>query len=232
MLKRTGRQGQRGVALIEVLVAILVVSLGMLAMAGLLSTSTRFGKTSEFRSVATLLANDLADRMRANFGSAAGTVYGQLTPKTLATGIPTAATCADANACTPAEMAAVDVAQWQAALFKALPNGTGYISANGDFTLYDVWVIWRETDADSAAVTGVNNATASPLYKNVTASHHLSSRIDVSYDNHRSFMNDFLPTAQSSGYYQGFHLFCCFFLCCDGVIFHQFGFFVNQSVRG
>ena len=159
MLKRTGRQGQRGVALIEVLVAILVVSLGMLAMAGLLSTSTRFGKTSEFRSVATLLANDLADRMRANFGKAAGTVYGQLTPKTLATGIPTAATCADANACTPAEMAAVDVAQWQAALFKALPNGTGYISANGDFTLYDVWVIWRETDADSAAVTGVNNAT-------------------------------------------------------------------------
>jgi hypothetical protein len=44
-------------------------------------------------------------------------------------------------------------------LFKALPNGTGYISANSDFTLFDVWVIWRETDADSAAVTGVNNAT-------------------------------------------------------------------------
>lgn len=159
MLKHTGRQGHRGAALIEVLVAILVVSLGMLAMAGLLSTATRFGKTSEFRSVAALLANDLADRMRANFGSAAGTVYGQLTPSTLATGIPAAVTCADTNACTQAELAAVDVAQWQAALFKALPNGTGYISANGNYTLYDVWVIWRETDADSAAVTGVNNAT-------------------------------------------------------------------------
>jgi len=159
MLKRTGRRGHQGVALIEVLVAILVVSLGMLAMAGLLSTSTRFGKTSEFRSVATLLASDLADRMRANFGSAAGAVYAGLTPSALATGIPTAATCANPDACTQAEIAAVDVAAWEAALYKALPSGTGYIGANADYTLFDVWVIWRETDADSAAATGVGNAT-------------------------------------------------------------------------
>ena len=55
-----------GVSLIEVLVALLVVSLGILAMSGLLTNSTRYGKTSEFRAVATLLANDIADRMRAN----------------------------------------------------------------------------------------------------------------------------------------------------------------------
>ena len=159
MLTHMGRRVHQGVALIEVLVAILVVSLGMLAMAGLLSTSTRFGKTSEFRSVATLLATDLADRMRANFGSTAGAVYAQLTPTTLATGMPEVATCADVKACTQAELAAVDVADWQAALFRALPSGTGYVSANGDYTLFDVWVIWRETDADSAAATGVGNAT-------------------------------------------------------------------------
>ncbi|WP_374585248.1 type IV pilus modification protein PilV [Ideonella dechloratans] len=161
MLKRTGRRGQRGVALIEVLVAILVVSLGMLAMAGLLSTSTRFGKTSEFRSVATLLANDLADRMRANFDpNAKSGQYYVDEPATLALGIPAAVTCADPSKCSPQEQAAVDLAEWQATLFKALPNGTGYVTTrDGNYTLFDVWVIWRETDADSAAVTGVNNAT-------------------------------------------------------------------------
>lgn len=159
MLIHARARAAQGVAMIEVLVAILVVSLGILAMAGLLSTSTRFGKTSEFRSVATLLASDIADRMRANFGSAAGMVYAQQTPSALATGIPAEATCVNPDACTPAEMAGVDLAQWQAALYKALPSGTGYIGANADYTLFDVWVIWRESDADSEAVTGVGNAT-------------------------------------------------------------------------
>lgn len=136
----------------------LIVSLGILAMAGLLSVATRWGRATELRAVATLLASDISDRMRANFGPAAGAVYAQVTPAVLATGTPAQVGCADPNACTPAEMAAQDVAAWETEVFKALPSGTGYIGANADFTLFDIWVIWREADADSAAVSGVGNA--------------------------------------------------------------------------
>ena len=57
---RRSHRPQSGVSLVEVLVALLVVSLGMLAMVGLLGTAARFGKTSELRSSATLLAQDKA----------------------------------------------------------------------------------------------------------------------------------------------------------------------------
>lgn len=56
----------RGASLLEVLVAILILSFGMLAMAGLHSVAFKYGKMSQFRSVATQMAADLADRMRAN----------------------------------------------------------------------------------------------------------------------------------------------------------------------
>ncbi|MCO5975943.1 type IV pilus modification protein PilV [Ideonella oryzae] len=154
----------RGATLVEVLVAILIVSIGMLAMAGLLGNATRFGKTAEFRAIATLLASDMADRMRANFGAPAGAVYAKVTPSILAKGIPAAADCVNPDVCTQTEMAAQDVAAWEAALFKALPSGTGYISANTDYNLFDVWVIWRETDADSAAAAGVGKDGCPPHF--------------------------------------------------------------------
>jgi type IV pilus assembly protein PilV len=66
MTRRVVTRRQAGVALVEVLVAMLVVSVGVLAMAGLLATASRYGKTSEYRAVATLLAADMADRIRAN----------------------------------------------------------------------------------------------------------------------------------------------------------------------
>ena len=57
---------QRGATLIEVLVSILLMALGVLAMAAMQVNAVQYGKTSEFRTVASLLANDLSDRMRAN----------------------------------------------------------------------------------------------------------------------------------------------------------------------
>ena len=77
MMRGKGVRRPAGVALVEVLVAMLVVSVGVLAMAGLLATASRYGKTTEFRAVATLLAADMADRIRANKAAliAASTAY-------------------------------------------------------------------------------------------------------------------------------------------------------------
>ena len=63
---RGTRAAAAGFSLVEVLVAMFVVAMGILALAGLLQAATRYSKMSELRSTATLLANDIADRIRAN----------------------------------------------------------------------------------------------------------------------------------------------------------------------
>jgi type IV pilus assembly protein PilV len=60
------RHMQRGFTLVEALVALLVLSIGLLGVAGLQLSSLRANTSSAYRSQATFLAYDIADRMRAN----------------------------------------------------------------------------------------------------------------------------------------------------------------------
>lgn len=55
---------QQGSSLLEVLIAILVISIGLLGLAGLQTQSIKSNHSSYLRSQATLLAYDLSDRMR------------------------------------------------------------------------------------------------------------------------------------------------------------------------
>lgn len=57
---------QQGSSLIEVLIAIVVISIGLLGLAGLQTTSIKSNHSAYLRSQATLLAYDLSDRMRAS----------------------------------------------------------------------------------------------------------------------------------------------------------------------
>ena len=59
-------RGVRGFTLIEALVALVILSIGLLGVAGLQLTSLRGNTSSQYRSQATFLAYDIADRMRAN----------------------------------------------------------------------------------------------------------------------------------------------------------------------
>ena len=56
---------QAGSSLLEVLVAVVVLSIGLLGLAGLQMTSIKSSHSAYMRSQATLLAYDLADRARA-----------------------------------------------------------------------------------------------------------------------------------------------------------------------
>ncbi len=169
-MKRSLQQRQRGVALVEVLVAMLVVSVGVLAMAGLLATASRYGKTSEFRAVATLLASDMADRIRANkdaLRSNVGTpgnvavynVKGDYSSWANEPGEPEA--CANVNECTAAELAARDIAEWSRSVFVNLPGGAGYVSvaqvgalgALRENFAADVWIAWLDPEADAGLPT-------------------------------------------------------------------------------
>jgi type IV pilus assembly protein PilV len=160
------RASQAGVSLVDVLVALLVVSLGLLAMAGLLGTTSRFSKTGEFRSTASLLAQDITDRLRANLSGARDGRYNLVTSELASARPDSAAACAVADACTPAELAAIDLAEWQATLYNSLPRGTGHLQFNGETA--DLWIIWQDPstlddDADKTRfLTGADGKSACP----------------------------------------------------------------------
>ena len=152
---------QRGATLIEVLVSILLMALGVLAMAAMQVNAVQYGKTSEFRTVASLLANDLSDRMRANSPagqSMSGTTGYDYLP-TSSYAAPTlpdlpSTSCEDTTSpCNFSDMAAFDKAQWARNLFRQLPEGTARVVVNGNNA--QIWIVW--TDPSSAANIGADN---------------------------------------------------------------------------
>lgn len=155
----------RGFSMIEVLVSILIVSLGILALSGLLVRASTLGKTAEFRGAASLLAADIADRIRANVDGARNGNY-NLAPAALATGFPAAVSpvcdAATSPPCTSAQLAAKDVADWQAALYANLPQGTGAIDYDATNHWADVWVMWRDPSAEDRSNDKINVNMCSP----------------------------------------------------------------------
>lgn len=68
-LKVSHPYGQRGVALLEVLIVFFVLSIGLLGMAALQLKSIQYSQSSYMRSQATVAANDMLDLIRLNGGA-------------------------------------------------------------------------------------------------------------------------------------------------------------------
>jgi len=100
-----------GFTLIEVLVALVVITVGMLGVAVLFVEGIRLNRTSLYRTTAVALAADMAERIRANQGA----VYAGIGPG--ANG-----NCAAAP-CTPDQLAGDDWWRWRQALDAYLPSG-------------------------------------------------------------------------------------------------------------
>lgn len=130
-----------GFTLIEVLIAMLILALGLLGMAGLQMTGLRNNLSSYQRSQATLLSYDMADRMRANIADAqlySDSIY--ITSSVSGASEQTSCTVATVG-CNPALMAQHDLFEWGQRLGN-LPDGTGTITVAGSF--YTITVTWRE----------------------------------------------------------------------------------------
>ena len=132
---RTSRR-ERGFSLIEVLIALVIMSIGMLGIAGLFVLSMQSGRTALFRHNAVMLAGDVADRIRAN--PRAGIVYTGLGADggCVATGID----------CNEAAMAGHDIFLWDQQAIDSLPNGDITILFNGAVVppTYTIRVGWNE----------------------------------------------------------------------------------------
>ena len=102
----------KGFSLVEVLIALIIMSVGMLGIAGLYVQSMQAGRTSMLRHHAVTLAGDIADRIRAN--PTAGVAY------TASPGQDNGCVGPGAN-CDVAQMAAHDIFLWQAHANDFLP---------------------------------------------------------------------------------------------------------------
>jgi type IV pilus assembly protein PilV len=137
---------QRGFSLIEVLIALIVMSVGMLGIAGLYVQSMQAGRTSMLRHHAVTLAGDIADRIRAN--PTAGAAYAA------EQGADNNCVGTDAD-CDAAEMAAHDIFLWQTQAREFLPpmgDGSQQVIVQYNEAavprIYQIIVQWDEPTPD------------------------------------------------------------------------------------
>ena len=156
-LRRLGTSDSAGFLLIEVLVSIALSAVALLALASLNAAALRYTKMSQYRAVATLLASDIGERMRANKGRAAtgsttaeGFWAGDYDYATSFAGqagtvSPPALRCNTAGSlCSTRELAALDLAQWRYQTRSALPEGSVFVLRQSDAVAADVWIAWRD----------------------------------------------------------------------------------------
>ena len=116
-----------GFTLIEVLIAVVILSIGLLGLAGLQTLALRQNTSSQSRSQAVELINDLTDRMRANITGATANPNPYLVVGFADPGWDCMTTFNVAASCTAAGMAAYDLFAWQTAVGQVLPAGAGLV---------------------------------------------------------------------------------------------------------
>jgi len=113
---------EAGFHLIESLVTLFILTVGILGVAGLQAVAIRSHQDSVQRSQAIILAQSMADRIRANVEGAQ--FYDQ---SNVANSPAETASCFAAVGCSSQQMALTDLFQWQHEVESALPLGQGYV---------------------------------------------------------------------------------------------------------
>ncbi len=134
---------QRGVALLEVLIAFFVLSIGLLGLAGMQIKALQFNQASFQRSQAMISAYDMLDRMRLNQSEATGGNYDM----------------AWGNSSSGSGVVGDDLSQWLDTISSNFPDGQGSIECDAN-DICTVGVRWRDrfganpgTDWESLAIS-------------------------------------------------------------------------------
>jgi type IV pilus assembly protein PilV len=129
---------QTGFTLIEVMVTVVVLAIGLLGLAGLQTTALRFNNSANYRSQATNLAYDMADRIRANRQAALNN--GDYDAQNFENPPPDCAVVALAGT-----LAVQDIQAWRNALACTLPLGTGSIARTAGTNVFTITVQWDDS---------------------------------------------------------------------------------------
>ncbi|WP_051301748.1 type IV pilus modification protein PilV [Sedimenticola selenatireducens] len=139
---------QQGFTLLEVLIAVLVLSIGLIGLAGMQMLGVKNNNSATMRSQAVFLTQDIADRIRANVANAGTYVV---------TGTPACGgLCDPALGCSGSALAAYDVCMWRTAV-ASLPAGVGCINAYAANS-YRIRIMWDDERQSGTA----HNSTCDP----------------------------------------------------------------------
>lgn len=129
--QHTGSCKQQGFSMVEVLVSLLVLSIGLLGLAALQTQGLRFNQDGQMRSMASTQAQAIIDRMYANPAGVEAGSYDNITGAE-----------ADPNCsyCTSAQIAQRDAFEWNEGNARLLPAGAGVVERDGD--LHAVTIRW------------------------------------------------------------------------------------------
>ncbi len=149
--KKQAPRQQKGVGMMEVLIALLVLSIGILGLATLQSIGLKYNHQSYQRTQAILQVYDMADRIRANSPGKA-TAYDSLTstpglttPGTNCTGF--------GVTCTSVARANYDIDSWGISLEANLGTGaTGSVARQGTTPIHVITVNWTENNVPKSFV--------------------------------------------------------------------------------
>lgn len=152
------RRPSQGFSLIEVLVALLILSIGVVGVTGVQLSSIKFNQVSQQRSYAAQHALSITERMRSNLEGVRPPANFYIFDWPFATipskvpAAPAGDCTAPAAACTPQQMANKNLNQWLTQLAASLPSGRGTITQNSALVgaPYVVTVMWEEKELNLA----------------------------------------------------------------------------------
>ena len=158
---------QRGSSLIEVLVAVLILSFGLLALGAMVAYAVQLPKLSAYRATGAVLAASHIERMRANVtGFALGSYVEAMTFNQT---LPVITACVY-PACTTANIVELDKDETNRSLRRDLPLGGMRVVCNGACANNegDIWIMWQEpatsADLNSSRTDECPTATDAPTF--------------------------------------------------------------------
>ena len=134
-------QKTKGSSLLEVLISIVVLSIGLLGIASLQANALRYNHSAELRTTASYQAYNMLDRIRANRTGAKANAYDNLS------GLPALPSCIT---CTSTQIATKDLSEWNTENNNLLPSGQGTVTRSN--YVYTISIFW---DNNRSNVTGL-----------------------------------------------------------------------------
>ncbi len=136
------KKRQKGVSFLEVLVAVVVLSVGFLATSRMQIMGMRYNQSAFFKSQASIMASNIADRMRANIAGVDEGRYDSVSTSSL----PPDPGCMTSG-CNSTQLASLDIRQWGQNIENILPNGSGSIDRLD--SIFEIMVSWDEAVSGS-----------------------------------------------------------------------------------
>lgn len=146
------RRRSSGFTLLEALIALLVLSIGLLGLAGLQSTGSRLSYEAYARSITTLAASEIIEKIRTRTGKLDRASRPAVVAQYEAAGL---------GACVAGESSvAADVGCWNQNIAAQLPDGEGTITdnADGSFVVSISWYDRENEDRNTVSWTFVTGA--------------------------------------------------------------------------